>query len=536
MMKTKIYRFQIMLMAWMIGMACLSCDRFFISDKSLVLDEEDHYSEIGEVKTAFLGIMATFRDAAEHNILISELMGDLTYPTDEAPQEVWEVFRYSATNGNDWVDPAPFYKIVLNCNDFLQHLVVFQRENPTIFAANEYKGMISVAVGYRTWAYLTLGKIYGEAVYYDALLDNPEQGATGRLLSLDELIRVLIDDMNNGVDGVNGFQTLPWTTFISSSATWLYWQMLTVNPHALTSELYLWNRDYELAAQKALDAVILANGYTSNKVYYKMEETFATSSWKKLFTGSYETVFAESFTVAPFEKSTTFEQVNHLQYYFSGDYPNVYYIRPNDLLVSKYQSQGDIHRGEDVTFKVGTKGREICKYSVERKSNDHDAFIHIYRAADVFLLLAEALAHNEELAAADSLLNYGVKPSWDYSNFAQPFSAPKYTAGSYCLANCRGVRGRVNLDRKMLSDHAGEDATQSRRVAVLDSLIAEEAGRECAYEGKRWFTLLRMARNLGDPDFLAKQACLKFAEGEREHYRELLADSRNWFIRYDHTR
>ena len=103
-------------------------------------------------------------------------------------------------------------------------------------------------------------------------------------------------------------------------------------------------------------AASLANGYTENRTYYKMEATFATSSWRKLFIGSYQNVYVETFTAAPFEKSTNYEQVNHLQYYFSGDYPNVYYIRPNDMLIGKYEEQGDIHRGEDATYKSGTKG------------------------------------------------------------------------------------------------------------------------------------------------------------------------------------
>ena len=92
------------------------------------------------------------------------------------------------------------------------------------------------------------------------------------------------------------------------------------------------------------------------------------------------------------------------------------------------------------------------------------------------------------------------------------------------------------MEQKNLTAHVAEDASQARKVVVLDSLIAEEVGMECAYEGKRWFTLVRMARNLNEPDFLARQACLKFDQGERERYRQLLVDPQNWFIRYDHRK
>lgn len=67
----------------------------------------------------------------------------------------------------------------------------------------------------------------------------------------------------------------------------------------------------------------------------------------------------------------------------------------------------------------------------------------------------------------------------------------------------------------------------------MDSLIAEETALEAAYEGKRWFTLLRMAKHSNNPAFLADQVCKKFSEGEREKYRTYLMDPRNWFIKYD---
>ena len=69
---------------------------------------------------------------------------------------------------------------------------------------------------------------------------------------------------------------------------------------------------------------------------------------------------------------------------------------------------------------------------------------------------------------------------------------------------------------------------------MLDSLIAEEVALESAFEGKRWFTLLRMAKNSGQAAKLADQVCKKFPEGEREKYRQLLMNPENWFIKYNH--
>ena len=72
-----------------------------------------------------------------------------------------------------------------------------------------------------------------------------------------------------------------------------------------------------------------------------------------------------------------------------------------------------------------------------------------------------------------------------------------------------------------------------RRRAVLDSLIIEETGRELAGEGKRWFTIMRMARNSNNPSMLARMIMRKFPVAERPAYYAKLKDPANWFIDYD---
>ena len=78
-----------------------------------------------------------------------------------------------------------------------------------------------------------------------------------------------------------------------------------------------------------------------------------------------------------------------------------------------------------------------------------------------------------------------------------------------------------------------ETELKARKTFVLDSLICEETALELAYEGKRWFTLLRIARNTGRPELLAKQVAAKFDAGESQVYERWLMDPQNWFIKWD---
>lgn len=67
----------------------------------------------------------------------------------------------------------------------------------------------------------------------------------------------------------------------------------------------------------------------------------------------------------------------------------------------------------------------------------------------------------------------------------------------------------------------------------MDSLIAEETALEAAFEGKRWFTLMRIAKQRNKPAFLADEISKKFPEREREEYRTYLMNPENWYIKYN---
>ena len=67
-------------------------------------------------------------------------------------------------------------------------------------------------------------------------------------------------------------------------------------------------------------------------------------------------------------------------------------------------------------------------------------------------------------------------------------------------------------------------------VRTLCTYISDEVGLELAYEGKRWQTLIRMAKHLQEPSFLSKQVSEKFPAGERDGYKTFLDNEANWFI------
>ena len=55
---------------------------------------------------------------------------------------------------------------------------------------------------------------------------------------------------------------------------------------------------------------------------------------------------------------------------------------------------------------------------------------------------------------------------------------------------------------------------------------------ELAFEGKRWFDLVRIAERRNDPAYLANKVAAKFSDPARaEMIRNKLMDPNNWYLK-----
>lgn len=547
----------------MCGITFSSCDNYFDIGTEDMLDVSDAYKEKSTVYAGMMGLAATFRETADHHIILSELLGDLMQPTSSAPDECWDVYRYKATNGNSFASPAPYYKLIINCNDFLKNTIAYNKNFPAALATNVYKGMISSALTYRAWAYLQIGKIFGEAVYYDVVFTDDNGEIPSKVLKLDELVQELIYNLKNGVDGVNGFQTLDWNTLISPQNTYTEesWSRVSIASDVLLTELYLWAKDYTNAAKTALNYVSNSGDNFKMNVFHNNTSDLSTL-WYRMFIYPFSSnCVKEACTYVPFNFNE--RQTSKLQYYFSSLAPNVCYFLPHTNARLRFYNQitgeskneltGEtgLVRGSDVYRRSGTFIYEnglnvIGKYHQNKKNYEHDAHIYIYRAPEIYLMIAEALSGlggETNIAAADSIISVGLKSSWNSDHFEKPFEAPIY---GNSLNVFPGIRGRAKVGADFIRYHVDTllypgktDIEKIQKTArekfVLDSLIAEETALELAYEGKRWFTMVRIARNSDNPAFLAEQVSKKFYTGEAQLYEKWLMDPENWFIKWNQS-
>jgi starch-binding outer membrane protein, SusD/RagB family len=368
------------------------------------------------------------------------------------------------------------------------------------------------------------------------------------------------------------------------------WEVTVWNQYAydaLLGIMYLTDGDLAKAASHFEKIV-----YTNSENYrYQIDASFGNNSWRNIFTNIdlREHIFTLWY-------GKTYFQQNSFQEFFEPRAPHRYMLKPTraailnwettwddfQLAVNNTQPErtrttyigrpGDLYRGygasymylqngipvspmmvqsmlylksqEDYrTSQLLVEGADtvIWKYSIGKGVFDQDANFVVYRAAGVHLWLAELYVwwRFNQGGVVREFTSNAVNIVNDGSN---------YSVSSSRLQ--RGVRGRVGVGGATDGLRVGNinylrhpftnqvtgylDLTGNFKglQLYLEDLIVGERARELAYEGERFYDLVRVAKRRNDPSYLAKKVSEKFPEERREAMYNLLLDEKNWYINY----
>jgi starch-binding outer membrane protein, SusD/RagB family len=368
------------------------------------------------------------------------------------------------------------------------------------------------------------------------------------------------------------------------------WEVSIWNTHAMNSllgHMYLTDGDLAKAAHYFEKIIYLP----SDNYRYQLDQSFAFTNWRNIF-GNIDS--REHIYTLWFNKN--YFQQNDFQTFFEPRSPHKYMLKPtrqavlnwetifDNYTISANQSQpwksrlnfrgmpGDFHRGYGVSYAYLRDGMPVSpmmirgmlylksendlrtaaiitenvdtvvwKYSFNKDVYDMDADYIIYRAAGIHLLLAEAYvywAFNRGgvvltfTSNAVNIVNNGA-------NYSQSSNRQQL-----------GVRGRVGFGgsndgikvgninyvhdpfNNEIVDYINLTGNFSGLQELLEDKIIEEKAREMAFEGERFYDLMRVAKRRNDPSWLAEKVSQKYPEGQREQIYNLLLDENNWYINY----
>lgn len=424
--------------------------------------------------------------------------------------------------------------------------------------------------------------VYGIDGYKNDTLKNVPIELEKQYYDQDLIIDYFTNELEKDVKsvGVNHF-------IDNNDQTWEVTIWNTYAYHTLLGLMYLTDGDLAKAANH-FEFVTKTN---SDNYRYQIDGSFGMNNWRNIFTNI---DLREHIYTIWFNKS--YFQQNQFQEFFEAREPHKYMLKPTRSAIMYWETTwdnyrlqvnnsqpwltrtvwkgmpGDFYRGYGASYAYLQNGipvspqnvfgmlwlksendyrsssllvedadTVIYKYSIDKGIFDQDANYIVYRAAGVHLWLAELYVwwrfkQNEVVreftSNAVNILNDGS--NYDVNSTRQQ----------------RGVRGRVGFGGATDGIRPGNinyvhhpftnevvgyiDVTgnfKGLQLYLEDQIIAERA-RELAYEGERFYDLMRVAQRRNDPSFLAKRVSEKFPEGQREQMYTYLMNPENWYIKY----
>ena len=104
-----------------------SCKKIFDVKPETVLTGEQTYRNVLDADAAVLGVYSKLMKLAKPYVLLNELRADLMSPTVNADLYLQQLSNHNVTGDNPYIDPTPYYDVILNCNDVMKHFDVSKR-------------------------------------------------------------------------------------------------------------------------------------------------------------------------------------------------------------------------------------------------------------------------------------------------------------------------------------------------------------------------------------------------------------------------
>ena len=554
--------------------ALTSCSDLMDTDSELVEKLEDNkLQQPTDSVYSIMGIIYKMQAIADRTVLLGELRGDLTTTTASASKDLKAItnFTLSTSDGSPAEDNAynrisDYYAVINNCNYFLKNVNKDLVKNDRKVFEAEY----AAVKAFRAWTYLQLALVYGNVPLVTEPLLTEEaahEAMTQNLMDITGICNYFIDDIKDYVD-----TKLPVYGQINNQNS----QKFFIPVRALLGDLCLWANRYNEAAMYYHD-------YLSLRTDPKPTGT-SSASWADLRTKefrsarssiSYNSSNNECLCYIPMETSEFYGIKSELSNIFNSTIINQQYAQatPTDRMrqlsaasnycgtytkadgsqdtiyapranLEKSEYVGDLRFGTTFTYRISNKER-FARTSNEIQSIDklNSNGVTIYRINMVYLRYAEALNRAGFPQSAFAVLKYGLYPDIVEN---QIDSIERKAAGNlidfdmdyFSVENTQGIHsrgsGRAECDtlyRMPMPDtkKATHADTAAAQIPLVEDMIINEMALEGAFEGYRFYDLMRVALRRNNPAYLADPVSSRMGKSD-DALHTLLMNTSNWYL------
>ena len=587
-MITKIYKYlRLCLVCCGFPAALTACSDLLYEDSDQVIYADDsHLNNDADTLWSVAGIINKMQVIADRTILLGEMRGDLADITDNASADLRQLAYFNIATDNKYNNPRDYYAIINNCNYFIAKVDTALRNN-----RNEYIFMKEYAAvkAFRAWTYLQLVLNYGTVpLVTDPILTKDDSERDYPHYGIHDICQYFIADIAPYAD----VETPSYGSIRNTDSKLFYFPI-----YVLLGDLNLWAGNYRAAAENYYKYISTRNGPNSayplstSAVRFNGNDTHwlsTSDTWSSpAFDYENSSSTSELITMIPGDSIPSEGNYSQLRDLWNTTDNNQYQesITPSQAIIHlsaaqkycHYTSGGQFvfspegltgHRTGDLRLQavysaydygspLTLNGKTVTRYVQNLKHSSRN--VHIYRRAMVYLRMAEALNRAGFPRFAFQILKRGLNNSViqsevipyypDDEAWLRTFDFPNVsyqleTTAGQSTENTIGLHSRGsgytpwNTAYEMPHDQSlTGPALLDFQIDQVENLIIDEEALEFAFEGHRFYDLMRVALRRGDPAYLATRVYRRRGAGQTATMQSLiqsdLTDVRTWYLNWN---
>ena len=545
------------------SMMFTSCADMLETSSDLVEFEKDNtLNHATDSVYSVMGIVNKLQFIADRTVILGETRADLVMPTEAASADLKNLSAFDFSKDNKYNEVSDYYAVINNCNYFLAHVdTAMQRRGRNLFI-NEY----AVVKAYRAWTYLQLAMNYGNVpLVTKPLMTEVEarEAMNGPRVGIADICDYFIKDLtpyvgvelpeyktHNGMNPQQFFLPIRvvlgdlclWSGHYKEAAAW-YHDYLTDErkPISMRTSRSTWpnatelispNRSYSVNTVSEVLSFIPMEGRVFDGVVSDLPNIYNSTN--------------ENYRYFQLKPSTAMRDLSAAQTYCFELKTD---IRTDTLFAKKTGLMDDLYAGDlrlCSNYSLSSQGKdEYSEYNDETQTIKKiwTNIVPVYRRSMVYLRYAEALNRAGLPQSAMVVLKYGVcKDNFeqyvDSTELANAGGLIDFDENVFSFRDAMGIHSFGSGDSQanpyfalpMPTDSLATYAdTVSYQVPLVEDMIINEMALEGAFEGNRFYDLLRVALRRNDPAYLADPISRRRGETD-ERLRSLLMNPQNWYL------